>query len=139
MTPLVPSRNTLRILAGRKGYHRAEMASGLPRWCRGLATFTNWDVQEMDKVNGDHPCGLSDRSSANPSDGSFKAIKVLGIPVACCTYDSALDLIKTLARNPRPAAVCPANTHIVGEGRHNPVFGKKLARFELILPDGMPI
>ena len=90
-------------------------------------------------MNGDHPCGLSDRSSANPSDGSFKAIKVLGIPIACCTYDSALDLIKVLARKPRPAAVCPANTHIVGEGRHNPEFGKKLARFELILPDGMPI
>ena len=93
----------------------------------------------MDKVNGDHPCGLSDRSSANPSDGSIKAIKVLGIPIACCTYDSALDLIKMLARKPRPAAVCPANTHIVGEGRHNPEFGKKLARFDLILPDGMPI
>jgi len=93
----------------------------------------------MDKVNGDHPCALSDRSSANPSDGSIKAIKVLGIPIACCTYDSALDLIKMLARKPRPAAVCPANTHIVGEGRHNPEFGKKLARFDLILPDGMPI
>jgi N-acetylglucosaminyldiphosphoundecaprenol N-acetyl-beta-D-mannosaminyltransferase len=45
----------------------------------------------------------------------------------------------TLAREPRAAAVCPANTHILGEARHNPQFSKCLARFDLVLPDGMPI
>ena len=76
---------------------------------------------------------------SNSTDGSLKSVRVLGTPVACATYDSALDRIKTLAREPRATAVCPANTHILGEARHNPEFAQVLARFDLILPDGMPV
>lgn len=78
-------------------------------------------------------------AAAVPTDGSLKFIKIMGTPVACCTYDSALEQIKMLAREPRAAAVCPANTHILGEARHNPTFAGILARFDLVLPDGMPI
>jgi len=77
-----------------------------------------------------------------PSTQSFKAlprIQILGVPVACATYDSALNEIKQLARAPRPTAVCPANTHILGEARHDPDFGQVLSRFDLVLPDGMPV
>jgi N-acetylglucosaminyldiphosphoundecaprenol N-acetyl-beta-D-mannosaminyltransferase len=63
----------------------------------------------------------------------------LGTPIACATYDSALEQIKALAREPRPTAVCPSNTHILGEARHNPEFARVLARFDLVLPDGMPV
>jgi N-acetylglucosaminyldiphosphoundecaprenol N-acetyl-beta-D-mannosaminyltransferase len=97
----------------------------------------------MEKVNVDRMDarlrGPSDLDAADPSDGSLKTINILGTPVACCTYDSALERIKMLAREPRPAAVCPANTHIVGEARHNLEFARTLARFDLVLPDGMPI
>ena len=84
-------------------------------------------------------CDPSQLDAACPSDASLKSIEVLGTPVACCTYASALERLMTLAREPRAAAVCPANTHILGEARHNPKFAKCLARFDLVLPDGMPI
>ena len=44
---------------------------------------------------------------------------MLGTQVACATYDSALERIIALAREPRATAVCPANTHIIGEARRS--------------------
>lgn len=67
------------------------------------------------------------------------SIKILEIPVACATYDSALEEIKALARKSQPTAVCPANTHILAEARLNPDFAQVLSRFDLVLPDGMPV
>jgi N-acetylglucosaminyldiphosphoundecaprenol N-acetyl-beta-D-mannosaminyltransferase len=67
------------------------------------------------------------------------SIKILGIPVACASYDSALERVKELAHEPRPTAVCPANTHILAEARHNPDFARVLSKFDLVLPDGMPV
>lgn len=69
----------------------------------------------------------------------MNSIKILGVPVACATYDSGLELVKELAREPRPTAVCPANTHILAEARHNPDFAGVLSKFDLVLPDGMPV
>lgn len=68
-----------------------------------------------------------------------KTIKILGTPIACATYDSALQRIMELAREPHPTAVCPANTHILAEVRHDPGFAQVLAKFNLMLPDGMPV
>ena len=68
-----------------------------------------------------------------------KAIEVLGVPVACVTYDSALEHIKQLAREPRPAAVCPANTHILAEAQRSAEFASVMAKFDLVLPDGTPV
>ena len=67
------------------------------------------------------------------------SIRLMGTPVACATYDSALTRIKALAREPRASAVCPSNTHIIGEARHNPEFARILGQFDLVLPDGMPV
>ncbi|WIM12350.1 WecB/TagA/CpsF family glycosyltransferase [Enhydrobacter sp.] len=67
------------------------------------------------------------------------SIDVLGTPVACATYDSALERVKALAKQGRPTAVCPANTHIIAEARHDPGFRKTIDAFDLVLPDGMPI
>src|ERR1700724_3509262 len=66
-------------------------------------------------------------------------INVLGTPVARVTYQSAFEIIQTLAREPRPTAVCPANTHILAEARHDPKFARIMAKFDLVLPDGMPV
>jgi len=68
-----------------------------------------------------------------------RKIRILGVPVACVTYDSALEIVSQLAREPRPAAVCPANTHILAEARHEPEFACVMERFDLVLPDGMPV
>jgi N-acetylglucosaminyldiphosphoundecaprenol N-acetyl-beta-D-mannosaminyltransferase len=74
-----------------------------------------------------------------PASAALDSIDVLGVRVACATYESALEQIKALAREPRATAVCPSNTHILGEARHDPDFAKALARFDLVLPDGMPV
>jgi N-acetylglucosaminyldiphosphoundecaprenol N-acetyl-beta-D-mannosaminyltransferase len=74
-----------------------------------------------------------------PPHGFLEAIRLLGTPVTCATYGSALERIKELAEEVRPTAVCPCNTHILAEARHNPDFAKVLARFDLVLPDGMPV
>jgi N-acetylglucosaminyldiphosphoundecaprenol N-acetyl-beta-D-mannosaminyltransferase len=52
------------------------------------------------------------------------SINILGTPVACVTYDSALEIVQDLARESRPTAVCPANTHILAEARHEPEFAQ---------------
>lgn len=66
-------------------------------------------------------------------------IKILGTPVACVTYQSALEIVQKLARESRPAAVCPANTHILSEARHDPDFARVMKKFDLVIPDGMPV
>jgi len=82
---------------------------------------------------------FSQPDGAYSIDDSLEFIRLLGTPIACATYDSALERIKALAHERRPAAVCPSNTHILGEARHNPEFASILARFDLVLPDGMPV
>jgi N-acetylglucosaminyldiphosphoundecaprenol N-acetyl-beta-D-mannosaminyltransferase len=69
----------------------------------------------------------------------LESIEIFGVPVACATYDSALERIKELARRSRPTAVCPANTHILAAVRHDAEFARVLAKFDLVLPDGMPV
>ena len=68
----------------------------------------------------------------------IRTIKILGLPVACATYDSALERLKELAHEPRATTVCPSNTSIFAEARHNPDFARVMAGFDLVLPDGMP-
>lgn len=69
----------------------------------------------------------------------IKSIEVLGVSVGCVTYDSGLEHIKELAGESRPTAVCPANTHILAEARRNPDFMGIMSKFDLVLPDGMPV
>lgn len=64
---------------------------------------------------------------------------VLGTQVHCATYDSGLEEVKRLAREPRPAAVSAANTHIVSLARADETFGQVMAQFNLVLPDGYPL
>jgi N-acetylglucosaminyldiphosphoundecaprenol N-acetyl-beta-D-mannosaminyltransferase len=58
-----------------------------------------------------------------------RAIKILGTPVACVTYQSVLEIVQKLAREPRPTAVCPANTHILAEARQEPDFARVMEKF----------
>lgn len=78
-------------------------------------------------------------SAASAQSTPLRRIPILGVPVAAATYDSALECVKELARKPRPTAVCPANTHILAEARHSAEFARTLSKFDLVLPDGMPI
>lgn len=68
-----------------------------------------------------------------------RKIPVLGTPVAVVDYDSAVAEACRLARLPRPAAVAASNTHIISLARHNRDFGTVMEKFDLVLPDGMPL
>ncbi|HEY5753000.1 MAG TPA: WecB/TagA/CpsF family glycosyltransferase [Chthoniobacterales bacterium] len=70
---------------------------------------------------------------------SLKTVNVLGLQVAAVDYTGAIDAIKSLARRPQPAAVSACNTHLVAESNLDPAFGEIMSRFDLILPDGMPL
>ena len=85
------------------------------------------------------PADPSPTCLSSKAESPCASITILGVPVAAATYDSALERVKILARQARPTAVCPANTHILAEARHNPEFANTLAKFDLVLPDGMPV
>lgn len=95
-------------------------------------------VRSEIELEGSRPLDRSGGGALAPSIAVL-GTAVLGTPVACATYDSALEIAKALAREAKPKAICPANTHIVAEARHNPEFGEAIRKFDLILPDGMPI
>lgn len=64
---------------------------------------------------------------------------VLGLHVDRADYRMALDLIMAAAREARPLRVTCAAVHLVMEARANPVLARRLARFDLVLPDGQPV
>lgn len=69
----------------------------------------------------------------------MRSLPILGTPVHCATYDSALQEVKRLAAQSAPAAVSASNTHIVSLARHDPTFGAVMRAFDLVLPDGYPL
>lgn len=71
---------------------------------------------------------------------SLKRQSVIGLPVAATDYSGAIDWILDAAhRADRAYAVEAANTHVASLARHDPAFGESMVRFDLILPDGMPL
>lgn len=70
---------------------------------------------------------------------NIETIPVLGIPLAVTDYERAVALTRTWAEEPQVRAVAAANTHVVTLGRHSREFGEALAKFDLIVPDGMPL
>jgi len=68
-----------------------------------------------------------------------RKITILGTPVAVVDYDAAIAESLRLAGEPRPAAVAASNTHIISLARHRRDFGEVMQKFDLVLPDGMPL
>ena len=66
-------------------------------------------------------------------------IPILGTPVAVVDYDSAMAETLRLARAGRAASVAASNTHIISLARHKSDFGETMRKFDLVLPDGMPL
>lgn len=75
----------------------------------------------------------------SPDGDGIRRLPILGTPVACATYDTAIAWLRQMAARDRPCAVSAANTHIISLARHDPSFHAVMGRFELILPDGMPL
>ena len=68
-----------------------------------------------------------------------RKIPILGTPVAVVDYESAIAECQRLVGEPRPAAVAASNTHIISLARHRHDFGEVMEKFDLVLPDGMPL
>jgi N-acetylglucosaminyldiphosphoundecaprenol N-acetyl-beta-D-mannosaminyltransferase len=65
---------------------------------------------------------------------------VIGLPLACTDYAGAVAWVleKASARN-AVFAVEAANTHVAALARSDAAFGETIRRFDLIVPDGMPL
>ncbi len=82
----------------------------------------------------------SQQNTGNLELPAFDTISVIGLPVAVSTYSTAITWIKKAALKADTAyAVEAANTHVVTLARHDRDFGKTMAKFDLICPDGMPL
>lgn len=68
-----------------------------------------------------------------------RKIPILGTPVGVVDYDSAVAESLRLAEAAVPSAVAASNTHIISLARHKRDFGRVMRRFDLVLPDGMPL
>ncbi len=65
--------------------------------------------------------------------------QVLGVNLDLVDYASAWDHIISLSHKPSASMVAAANTHLVGEAWANEEFGSTLGRFDMVVPDGMPL
>lgn len=76
-----------------------------------------------------------------PNNAKTKVVPVLDVPLAATNYANAVALTRSWVE-PRPTAVyavAAANTHVVALSRSDRSFAEALARFDLIVPDGMPL
>lgn len=70
----------------------------------------------------------------------MRTISVIGLPVAATTYAGAVAWVRDKALlQDRAYAVEAANTHVAALARHDVEFGRSMAQFDLICPDGMPL
>ncbi len=70
----------------------------------------------------------------------MKTVPVIGLPVAATDYAGAVHwVLDHAARQQHVLAVEAANTHVAALARSNPDFTKTMSRFDLIVPDGMPL
>ena len=70
----------------------------------------------------------------------MRTLPVIGLPLACTDYAGAVDWILGKAAGCSTAfAVEAANTHVAALARSDEAFGETMARFDLIVPDGMPL
>ena len=70
---------------------------------------------------------------------SIKTLPVLDLPLACTDYAGAVTWIKTHAIQPGVYALEAANTQVAAMNRTDPRFKASMARFDLTVPDGMPL
>ena len=71
---------------------------------------------------------------------SMITLPVIGLPIAATDYAGAVKWVLThAAKAGRAFAVEAANTHVAALARSDASFGGSMRRFDLIVPDGMPL
>ena len=74
-----------------------------------------------------------------PMTAGGQSVDVLGVGLAATDYPQAVRTLESLARHPTATAVAACNTHIVALARLRPDFKEALDKFDVLLPDGMPL
>ena len=70
----------------------------------------------------------------------MKLKTVIGLPIALTDYNGAITwILEKAEQSDQPYAVEAANTHVAALSRSDPAFGEAMQKFDLILPDGMPL
>ncbi len=69
----------------------------------------------------------------------MKTLEILGYPVACTTYREAASWVFDKLDHEKVYAVEAANTHVLALARSEDDFHETISKFDLILPDGMPL
>lgn len=71
---------------------------------------------------------------------AFETSPVLGVPLLAGDYALAVAIARDWAgAADRPYLIAAANTHVVTLAAGDPAFAESMARFDLVLPDGMPL
>jgi len=66
-------------------------------------------------------------------------LPLLGTPLVITDYQSLLETVVELARQPQVVAAEFCNTPIVAMRRTDPVFGEATSAYDYFIPDGMPL
>lgn len=70
----------------------------------------------------------------------MKKVSIIGLPLACTDYAGAVDwVLQRASEGGGAVAVEAANTHVAALNRHDPGFAEAIRRFDLVVPDGMPL
>lgn len=70
----------------------------------------------------------------------MRTVQVIGLPLACTDYAGAVEwILEQAGSTPAAMAVEAANTHVAAMYRRDPGFRGSMDRFDLIVPDGMPL
>jgi N-acetylglucosaminyldiphosphoundecaprenol N-acetyl-beta-D-mannosaminyltransferase len=70
----------------------------------------------------------------------MRVVPVIGLPLAATDYARTVQWILDRADHAdQPYAVEAANTHVAALARSDSAFGETISRFDLIVPDGMPL
>jgi N-acetylglucosaminyldiphosphoundecaprenol N-acetyl-beta-D-mannosaminyltransferase len=71
---------------------------------------------------------------------SMLILPVIGLPLAATNYTGAVEwILQHAGKAGRAYAVEAANTHVAALARSDTSFGESIRRFDLIVPDGMPL
>jgi N-acetylglucosaminyldiphosphoundecaprenol N-acetyl-beta-D-mannosaminyltransferase len=66
-------------------------------------------------------------------------VDVLGVRLAETDYAHAVGVLESLTQKAGSSAVAACNTHIIALARQKPDFRAALEKFDVLLPDGMPL
>ena len=69
----------------------------------------------------------------------FQTYKIFQVPVNIATYETAYQSLREFIKRGKCYTVSAANTQILTEARRGKCFLIKMKKFDLILPDGMPL